>query len=328
MPRKKNIYVSRKGEYQEMAVSRTKMIVTAVLTTGLFLTTGFVELTEARSRGGGRSFRSSPSTSKPAAKQSRQTAAQPTTPRPGGFFGSGLAGGIMGGVMGGVLGSMLFGGAAHAGGGLGGSGIGFFEILLFAGIGFFLFRWLSRRRALASGYEGGAAPDDPRSLFSGTGTSAHRQETQVDDPLVAGVKQIWAEDESFHPDEFKEQAQDMFFKIQAGWTRRDASVLVDWVGSQLLGEYDMHFAKMKEKGEINRLENISVRKVDLLDAGVQDGEMFVVVRFTANLLDYTVEESTGRIIKGDSENPVKFEEEWTFARPLESSQWKLEGIQT
>ena len=311
-----------------MAVSRTKMILTAVLTVGLFLTTGFLELAEARSRGGGRSFRSSPSTSKPAAKQSQPTTAQSTTPRPGGSFGSGLAGGIMGGVMGGFLGSMLFGGVAHAGGGLGGSGLGLFEVLLFAGIGFFLFRWLSRRRALAAGYGGGAVSDDSRSLFSGTGMSAPRHDTQADDPLVAGVKQIWSVDESFHPDEFKELAQDMFFKIQAGWTRRDAGVLVDWVGDQLLGEYDMHFAEMKEKGEINRLENISVRKVDLIDAGLQDDEMFAVVRFTANLLDYTVEESTGRIVKGDSENPVKFEEEWTFARPVGSSQWKLEGIRT
>lgn len=309
-------------------ISTTKMIVIAVLSIGCFLTTDFVELAEARSRGGGRSFSSSPSRSKQPPKQSQPATAQPTAPRPGGGFGSGLAGGIMGGVMGGFLGSMLFGGVAHAGGGLGGSGIGLFEILLFAGIGFFLFRWFARRRALATGYGSAEGSQGSRQFFSGVGSSAPVQDTHAEDPLVAGVRQIWAVDDSFHPDEFKELAQDMFFKIQAGWTRRDAGVLVDWIGDQLLGEYDMHFSEMKEKGEINRLENISVRKVDLVDAGVQDDEMFVVVKFTANLLDYTVEESTGRIVRGDNENPVKFEEEWTFARPVGSRQWKLEGIKS
>ena len=194
-----------------MAVTRTKMLLTAVLTIGLFLTTGFVELAEARSRGGGRSFRSSPSYSKPAARQSQPKNVQPATPRPGGSFGSGLAGGIMGGF----LGSMLFGGVAHAGGGLGGSGIGLFEILLFAGLGYFLFRWFSRRRALATEYGSAADPDRSRSLFSGTGMSAPDQDTRAEDRLVAGVKQIWAVDESFNPDEFQELAQDLFFKIQA-----------------------------------------------------------------------------------------------------------------
>ncbi len=303
-----------------MMVSRTKLMAAALLTIGLFLTVGFAELAEARSRGGGRSFKRTPTTSKPAAKP---TTAQPTTPRTGGF-GSGLAGGIMGGF----LGSMLFGGMAHAGGGMGGSGIGLFEILLFAGLGFFLFRWFSRRRALAAGQGAATGPGGSRQLFSGAGMSAPDPDAREEDPLVSGVKQIWEVDDDFNPEEFKEVAQDMFFKIQAGWTRRDAGVLVDWVGNQLLGEYDMHFSEMKEKGEINRLENISVRKVDLIDAGVEDDEMFVVVKFTANLLDYTVEESTGRVIKGDPENPVKFEEEWTFARPVGSQQWKLEAIET
>ncbi len=311
-----------------MMVSRTKMILTSVLSIGFFLSIGFMELAEARSKGGGRSYKSSPAASKPAARQQSQpAAAQPTAPRAGGF-GSGLAGGIMGGIAGGMLGSMLFGGVAHAGGGLGGSGLGLFEILLFAGLGFFLFRWFARRRALATATGPAEVPQGSQNYFSGVGASAPDQYAQAEDPLVEGVRQIWTVDESFHPDEFKDLAQDMFFKIQAGWTRRDASVLVDLIGDQLLGEYDMHFSEMKEKGEINRLENISVRKVDLIDAGVQDDEMFAVVKFTANLLDYTVEESSGRIVKGDNENPVKFEEEWTFARPAGSRQWKLEGIKS
>ena len=153
-------------------ISTTKMILTAVLSIGFFLTIDFVELAEARSRGGGRSFSSSPSRSKQPPKQSQPATAQPTAPRPGGGFGSGLAGGIMGGF----LGSMLFGGVAHAGGGLGGSGIGLFEILLFAGIGFFLFRWFARRRALATGYGSAEGSQGSRQFFSGVGSSAPAQE--------------------------------------------------------------------------------------------------------------------------------------------------------
>jgi predicted lipid-binding transport protein (Tim44 family) len=98
------------------------------------------------------------------------------------------------------------------------------------------------------------------------------------------------------------------------------------VGNQLLDEYAQHFEELKQQGHMNRLENIAVRNVDLVDAGVQQGEIFVTVRFTANLLDYTVDEKSGEIVKGDAENSVKFEENWTFATPVGTQKWKLEGI--
>jgi hypothetical protein len=51
------------------------------------------------------------------------------------------------------------------------------------------------------------------------------------------------------------------------------------------------------------------------------------VIFLANLLDYTIEESTGRIVGGSREIPVKFEESWTFVRPAGEASWQLTAIQ-
>jgi predicted lipid-binding transport protein (Tim44 family) len=309
-------------------VIKKKISLAALVTLLLFFVAGFMELAEARSRGGGRSFQKSPAVSKPATQsQPRQNATNPAASPMGGSFTRGLAGGIMGGF----LGSMLFGGTAHgmgAGGGLGGSGIGLFEILLLAGLGFLVYRWFSRRRALATttGAEFQQDQNSTSRLFSGLGAQQVTQESPGDDPLVAGVKEIWAVDQDFDPEAFKETAQDLFFKIQAGWTRRETGVLKDFVGDQLLSEYGQHFEDMKKVGHINRLENIAVRKIDLITAGVQQGEIFVTVRFTANLLDYTVDEKSGDVLKGDPENPVKFQEDWTFACPVGTRRWKLEGI--
>jgi predicted lipid-binding transport protein (Tim44 family) len=53
---------------------------------------------------------------------------------------------------------------------------------------------------------------------------------------------------------------------------------------------------------------------------------FVTVNFSANLLDYTVDDKSGDLVDGSMSNPVKFEEEWTWARPAGTQDWKLEGI--
>ncbi len=306
-----------------LTISKTKMTLMALTVVMFFMVAGFMEVADARVRSGGRSFQKAPTASKPAAQtQAPQAVGSPM----GGSFARGLAGGVMGGVLGG----MLFGGMAHGmgAGGLGGSGIGLFEILLLAGLGYFIYRWFSRRKAL-SGNTGSAFSqegDSSSRLFSGVGGQQKTRDNNVEDPLVTGVREIWTVDSSFDPDAFKEIAQDLFFKIQAGWTRRDISVLTPFVGDQLLDEYVRHFKELKQQGHLNRLENIAVRNVELMAAGVQDREIFVTVRFTANLLDYTVDEKSGEIVRGDSENSVKFEEAWTFATPVGSRAWKLEGI--
>ena len=86
------------------------------------------------------------------------------------------------------------------------------------------------------------------------------------------------------------------------------------------------FDTLKSKGRINRLENIAVRKVEPSEVWQETGTEYVTVLFTANLLDYTLDEKTGQVVGGDKLNPVKFQEFWTFCRDIGSTQWKLSAI--
>jgi len=126
--------------------------VMTVMAAVLFLSITVMELNAEARAGGSRSFgsRSSRSYSRPAtpAYQSRPQAA----PAPGAFqqpAGGGFMRSMAGGMAGGMLGSMLFGGVAGAGGGMGsgtGGGIGMFEIMLLAGGGYLLYRYLKKKR--------------------------------------------------------------------------------------------------------------------------------------------------------------------------------------
>lgn len=56
---------------------------------------------------------------------------------------------MAGGLAGGMLGSMLFSSFAGAGGGMGGGtggGIGLFEIILLAGGGYLIYRYIKKKR--------------------------------------------------------------------------------------------------------------------------------------------------------------------------------------
>jgi predicted lipid-binding transport protein (Tim44 family) len=84
--------------------------------------------------------------------------------------------------------------------------------------------------------------------------------------------------------------------------------------------------KLKSERRMNRLENIAVRSVDVVEAWQESGRDYITVRFYANLLDYTVDETTGQVASGSKTEPVKFEEYWTFTRPVGNNPWKLSAI--
>ncbi len=271
---------------------------------------------DARSKFGGRSFKMSPR--KAPAKTMQGTKTQNKS-----SFGRGLAGGLLGGALGGMLFGSMFG--------AGGQGMGILPILLLAGGAYFFFRKMKKpNQNNNSSYNQSPGQQGLGSVFgggTGTGTSSGPPIPEFGDPVEEGMAQIRETDRNFDKDYFVEIASDVFFQIQAGWMRRDLDSYRHLIGDQLAREYEGHFAEMRQKGHINKLESIAVRSVKIVAAGSDGTEDFVTVLFAANLLDYTVDDKNDELIEGSMTIPVKFDERWTWARSVGTEQWKLEGIE-
>ena len=86
---------------------------------------------------------------------------------------------------------------------------------------------------------------------------------------------------------------DMFFKIQGAWMNRDLApvggILTDEMRRILQADVD----KMLQEKRVNRLENIAVRNVEIVEAWQESGQDFLTVLIYANLLDYTTDDATG-----------------------------------
>ena len=119
---------------------------------------------------------------------------------------------------------------------------------------------------------------------------------------------------------------DAFFKVQGAWANRDMSAIRNMMTYEMYGIIQGDADELKKKKQINRLENIAVRKVELSEAWQEEGKDYITVRFTANLLDYTTDEATGNVISGSKTEPVKFEEFWTYTRAVGSNFWQLSAI--
>lgn len=275
------------------------------------------DYSEAKSFGGGRSFKMTPK----APSKSMQSA---PSQRGGSTFGRGLAGGLLGGALGGMLFGSMFG--------AGGSGMGILPLLVLGGIAYFLFKRYSTKPQQNGyqAYQQNPGQQGPSNMFSGAFADSAQPPPATPEIggnlLAEGIDQIREHDRKFDPGYFTEVASDVFFQVQAGWMRRDLDSYKHLLGEQLADEYAGHFAEMRKKGHINKLESIAVRNLEIVQAGSDGREDFVTVLFSANLLDYTVDDKSGELVDGSMTTPIKFSEEWTWARLVGTEDWKLEGI--
>jgi predicted lipid-binding transport protein (Tim44 family) len=102
--------------------------------------------------------------------------------------------------------------------------------------------------------------------------------------------------------------------------------VADLLTEEMRGPLQADVDGMRAKRQVNRLENIAVRSVEIAEAWQESGRDYATVHFTASLLDYTTDEA-GKVLSGSDAVPVKFEEFWTLTRPVGQGPWRLSAIQ-
>jgi len=267
----------------------------------------------------------SPETTSPSRQAVPPSAVQQPMPQRSGWM-SGLTGGIMGFALGGLLGGMLFGGL---GSGLFG-GVGLLEILLIGGLLYFAFAYMRRRQQPTPASPYGYAPPQGTETPSWqsesiSGATASMAATESD--LERGIRHIRQMDSTFDPVHFTAAASDVFFQVQAAWMGRDMEPIRHLMTPEIYEQMHKECDRLRVERHINRLENIAVRSTEVTEVWQESGQDFVTVHLLASLLDYTVEEGSNQLVAGSRTEPVRFEEYWTFTRPVGPHAWQLGAIQ-
>ena len=140
-----------------------------------------------------------------------------------------------------------------AGGGMGGGGgIGIFEIILLAGIGYLIYRFIKNRRAADSStpYVQGGSVSSISNEYSGNQPATGDVE--------AGLGHIRQTDPSFDEQRFNDTAMDNFFKIQGSWMNRDLSPVSGLLTDEMKRILQEDLDRLLRDKQVNRLENIAV----------------------------------------------------------------------
>jgi predicted lipid-binding transport protein (Tim44 family) len=305
----------------------------------LTLALGLVGEASAKRLGGGKSFGSRPSYSEPYRAPSnaspgfqsqnpayrspaseRNQAARDAMGRRGGFMG--MLGGL---ALGGLLGAMLFGGAFEH--------INLFDILIFAGIAFLLFKLLATRRGTVpegrygtaagpaqvpvepAGYEPGyqRRADSARPATSPAGFDTDILSRKGGLGSGSGAAAAPAVPSDFDANAFLSGARAAYAQMQQAWDQGDVADLRALTTDKVFAELQ---DQLRERSGENRTEllNVDARLLEVRDEGSE--------RRASVLFDVLMREAPG-------EEPQQVREVWHFVRPQHSRQptWFLDGIQ-
>ena len=268
-----------------------------------------------------------PSTSAPIARSMTPQPSPSTpqgvySPRPaysGGFFsGGGFMAGLFGGMLGAGIGGLLFGHGFF--GGISGFGsvlglilqLGIIYLLVRLAIGFF------RNRAATQPPYGGPAVIDAG--------YAH----VVDVPPVPRLSYGAAPSNAIPsldiaPDDFNAFEQ-LLGLIQADWSKADLASLRRHVTPEMLSYFSELLAANTSRGRENHVEQVKLEQGDLSEAWSEAGIDYATVALRFSLLDWTVDQASGRVVEGDPTRRSETTEIWTFMR-ARGGQWLLSAIQ-
>jgi predicted lipid-binding transport protein (Tim44 family) len=194
-----------------------------------------------------------------------------------------------------------------------------------------IYRLIKRRRESAAVYQGPSLRDSygqeayPQGKVTPIFGAGQQAEPETGD-VGAGLAHIRQMDPYFDEKQFADGVMDIFFKVQGAWMNRDLAPVAGLLTDDMKGIIQEDVAGLLREKKVNRLENIAVRDVEIVEAWQESGQDFITALIYANLLDYTTDDATGAVVAGSRTEPVKFEEYWTFTRPVGNHSWRLSAI--
>lgn len=222
----------------------------------------------------------------------------------GSHGGSSGGGGVSGGGSGGSSGGFSGGSSGSSGtdGGGGGGGFGFggflFVIVIIAVIVLFTIVRASMRR---SGQR--TAPMAPPPA----------RPAGPDPAVLSGLAAIKEADPAFEPESFLQRAEMVYFLVKDAFHDRNTSQGRAFLADPVYEGWKAEIEQLRAQGRTWVLENLNVRGMHT--PVVQHGEQgdLIVVHFDVVSDNKLIDDATGRVVTGASED-VRYGERWTFER--------------
>ena len=121
-------------------------------------------------------------------------------------------------------------------------------------------------------------------------------------------------DPNFSEEEMKEKLANLYVQMQNCCTAKNISSLRPYLTDTLYAQYDRQMDTLKKQGRTNYVDRIAVMEVNLVGFKQSSADDVIVARLKTRIVDYTVDDNTGKLISGSNTREKFMDYEWTLSR--------------
>lgn len=130
----------------------------------------------------------------------------------------------------------------------------------------------------------------------------------------AVADEVRRKDKYFNDEKFLAWVKNLFVKMQTAWSERNFEEIRVLESEELFEQHSRQLKGYVERKQINKMERICVNFAELVTFAQDNEKDILVVALNSSMLDYIVDETTGRIIKGSKDYRLNNTYKLTFIR--------------
>lgn len=144
---------------------------------------------------------------------------------------------------------------------------------------------------------------------------AERAESRANRAALTPIGEYTKIDPNFNAAALCEKASNLYVQMQNGWTAKNIESLRPYFTDALFTQMERSLQGYVQRGETNVVERIAVLDVTPLGFHQTGGEDHILLRLRTRITDYTVQDSTQKIVRGSRDQEKFMTYEWDLLRP-------------
>ncbi|MCR5601752.1 MAG: 39S ribosomal protein L45 [Ruminococcus sp.] len=121
-------------------------------------------------------------------------------------------------------------------------------------------------------------------------------------------------DPSFSESEFREKLSNLYVRFQNDWQAKDIHELRPYLSDSFYAQMDRQLDKYRQSNQTNRVERIAVLGVELKGWKPEYDHDVIVAVLNTRIVDYVVDDATGKVVRGSNTKEKFMKYEWTLIR--------------
>lgn len=128
---------------------------------------------------------------------------------------------------------------------------------------------------------------------------------------IAGYKEL---NPGFKETELCAKISNVYVQMQHAWTAKDFEPMRPYFTDTMYAQFDRQLGEMRKNGQTNYVDRIAVLGVTLKGWYQQEGNDCMVAAVRTRIVDYTLDDKTGKLISGHRDREKFMEYEYTLIR--------------